>query len=58
MEVRTDSRLNWHISNGGHIVITLFKEIQQAVQAAERSPVRFIDSRTRVEYVVLPVGGK
>ncbi len=52
MAVRTDSRLNWYIGNGGHIV----KETQQAVQAAEQKPVRLIDTGAKVKYVVLPVG--
>ena len=35
-------------------MITLSKEIQQAVQAAKENPVRLIDPETKVEYVVLP----
>lgn len=55
MEVRTDSRLNWHFNNGGRIVITLSKEIQQAAQAAKQNLMRLID---REKNRIRPVGGK
>lgn len=35
-------------------MITLSKEIQQAVQAAKENPVRLIDPETKAEYIVLP----
>ena len=42
------------INNGGHIVIALSKEIQEAVQKSEDNLIRLIDPETNVEYVVLP----
>ena len=55
VEVRADPRLNRCISNGERIVITLSKEIQQAIKDSQEDPVRLVDPETNVEYVVLPV---
>ena len=35
-------------------MITLTKELQQAVQEADEQPIRLVDPRTNLEYVVLP----
>ena len=35
-------------------MITLSKEIQQAIQDSQETPVRLVDPETNVEYVVLP----
>jgi len=36
-------------------VITLSKEMQQAIKDSQETPVRLVDPETNVEYVVLPV---
>ena len=36
------------------IMITLSKELQQAIQEADEQPVRLVNPETNVEYVVLP----
>ena len=36
-------------------MITLSKEIQQAIKDSQETPVRLVDPETNVEYVVLPV---
>ena len=36
-------------------MIALSKEIQQAIQDSQETPVRLVDPETNVEYVVLPV---
>ena len=36
------------------IMIALTKELQQAVQEADEQPIRLVDPRTNLEYVVLP----
>ena len=36
-------------------MITLSKEIQQAIKDSQKDPVRLVDPETNVEYVVLPV---
>ena len=36
-------------------MITLSKEIQQAVRAAKEEPVRLVDPETKAEYVMVPV---
>ena len=35
-------------------MITLTKELQQTVQNADEQPIRLVDPRTNLEYVVLP----
>ena len=35
-------------------MITLTKELQQAVEEADEQPIRLVDPRTNLEYVVLP----
>ena len=35
-------------------MIALSKEIQQAIQDSQETPVRLVDPETNVEYVVLP----
>ncbi|RKU08656.1 hypothetical protein C6503_22965 [Candidatus Poribacteria bacterium] len=36
-------------------MITLSKEIKQAIKESQEDPVRLVDPETNVEYVVLPV---
>lgn len=36
-------------------MITLSKEMQQAIKDSQETPVRLVDPETNVEYVVLPV---
>ncbi len=36
-------------------MITLTKEIQQAIKDSQEEPVRLVDPETNVEYVVVPV---
>ena len=36
-------------------MIALSKEIQQAIQDSQETPVRLVDPETNVEYVVLPI---
>ncbi len=36
-------------------MITLSKEMQQAIKDSQETPVRLVDPETKVEYVVLPV---
>ena len=36
-------------------MITLTKEIQQAIKDAQEEPVRLVDPETNVEYVVVPI---
>ena len=36
-------------------MITLSKEIQQAIKDAQEDPVRLVDPETNIEYVVLPI---
>ena len=36
-------------------MITLSKEMQQAIKDSQETPVRLVDPETNVEYVVLPI---